>query len=222
MTRSIPCVLLFFLCACAAGSGFPGAVVTDATEFKDAGPDRLKPGDALEISIWEGAEEKKNEARVSREGTIDLMFIEDIPVSGLTETELDDFLTEELAYYYVTPKVNVKIKELVYVLGEVGQPGVYDFQNGLNLIAVITSAGGPTRDAKMKNVLIIRNYVSAPQVVVSDLSRMLRKGDLSQNLMLHGGDIVFLPSKVIADVNYYLNEIKPIIDFVIFPTRLIP
>jgi len=85
----------------------------------------------------------------------------------------------------------------------------------------LASAGGPTRDAKLRNVLIIRGYNKDPKIIVSNIRRMMKKGDLTQNIYLRGGDIVFLPSTTISNVNYFLKQIEPVLDLIMFPGKVV-
>jgi polysaccharide export outer membrane protein len=182
---------------------------------------RIQPGDFIDISLWEEGEFKEYSVQVSKGGTINLLFIEDISVLGLTSKELDKHLSQVLSEYYVSPMLTVKIKEVVYVLGEAKNPGAYTFEDGLTLAAIIASAGGVTEDAKLKNVLVIRGYNKNPEVLVANFRRMMKKGDLTQNIYLKGGDIVFLPSTTISNVNYYIAQIMPILELLMFPTTFV-
>jgi polysaccharide export outer membrane protein len=214
--------LFIFTCSCATTGGIPAANLPSAPKDTEKYQHRVEPGDIIEVSIWEADGLKNYESQVSREGTINLMFIENIPVIGLTEKELDEKITKELKIYYVDPNVSVKIKEIVYVLGESEAPGAYNFENGLTLASIIASSGGPTKEAKLKNVVVIRDYNTNPQVIVSDFSRMLKKGDMTQNIILKGGDIVYLPSSGISDVKFFAEQLLPIIDLIFTPTRVTP
>jgi polysaccharide export outer membrane protein len=208
--------------SCATTGGIPAANLPSTPEDTEKYQHRVEPGDMIVVSLWEADGLKDYESQVKRDGTINLMFIEDIPVMGLTEKELDDRITKELKIYYVDPNVSVKIKEVVYVLGESKSPGAYYFENGLTLASIIASSGGPTRDAKLKNVVVIRDYNTNPQVIVSDFSRMLKMGDMTQNIILKGGDIVYLPSTSISNVKYFAQQLIPVIDLIFTPTRVTP
>jgi protein involved in polysaccharide export with SLBB domain len=216
----VACVL--FCGSCVATGMIPAESLPGTPGATEIDLHRVTPGDIIEVSLWEIEGLTTYEVQTSREGTIDLMFIEDIPVLGLTEEELDEFLTKELSYYYVDPNVIVRIKEVVYVFGETERPGAYTFENGLTLASIIASAGGPTRDAQLKNVLVIRDYYTDPVVIESNFSNLLKKADLHQNITLKGGDIVFLPSTVISDVNYFLVQIQPLLEILLYPTRVAP
>lgn len=208
--------------SCATTGGIPAASLPSTPKDSERYQHRVEPGDVIVVSLWEADGQKEYESQVTRDGTINLMFIEDIPVMGLTEKELDDQITKELLYYYVEPNVSVRIKELVYVLGEAEDPGAYDFENGLTLTSIIASSGGPTKEAKLKNILVIRDYNTNPQVIMSDFSRMLKEGDMTQNIILKGGDIVYLPPKSISNVKYFAEQILPILDLIFYPTKVAP
>ena len=206
--------------SCATGSVNAGSLPS-APEDSPRYQHRIVPGDTIHVTIWEVDQPKEFNVQVKKDGTIDLMFIKDLKVMGLSEDELDEYLAKEVSAYYVNPRLSASLTPSVYMLGEVKDPGVYDLTKGQTLISLLAAAGGPTRDAKLHNTLIIRgDYQNNPTVIVSDASRILRKGDLSENVILQSGDIVFVPSTVISDVNYFLTEIKPLLDIMLLGTLL--
>ncbi len=224
MKRNIFFGILIFA-ALAASSCATGRVNADtlpsAPEDAVMYQHRIVPGDTIHVTIWEVDQPKEFNVQVKKDGTIDLMFMKDLKVMGLTEDELDDYLAKEVSTYYVNPRLSASLSPYVYVMGEVKTPGVYDFTKGQTLVSLLAVAGGPTRDAKLHNTVIIRgDYRNNPTVIVSDASRMLRKGDLSENVILQSGDIIFVPSTVISDVNYFLTEIKPLLDIFLIGTLL--
>jgi polysaccharide export outer membrane protein len=207
--------------SCAASRGVSADTLPSAPENAALYQHRIVPGDTIKVTIWEVDQPKEFSVQVKKDGTIDLMFMTGLKVIGLTEDELEGYLTKEVSTYYVNPKLSASLAPFVYLLGEVKAPGAYDFTKGQTLVSILAVAGGPTRDAKLRNTLIIRgDYNNNPTVIVSDASRMLRKGDLSENVILQSGDIIYVPSKVIANINYYITEIKPILDLYFLGTIL--
>lgn len=207
--------------SCATGSSIDADTLPSAPGDAVLYQHKIVPGDTIYITVWEVDQPKEFTAQVKNNGTIDLMFMTDLKVIGLTEDQLNEYLVKEISTYYVNPRVSVSLSTFIYLLGEVRNPGVYDFEKGQTLISVLAVAGGPTRAAKLRNTLIIRgDYHDNPTVIVSDASRIFRKGDLSENVILQSGDIIYVPSTLISDVNYYITQIKPILDFFMLSTLL--
>jgi len=98
----------------------------------------------------------------------------------------------------------------VFVMGEVNNPGSYQIQtSGLSLLDALNLAGGPTEDANINNVRMIRGMQEQEGVKIVDLDKMLAKGDFSQNYLLKDDDILYIPRKGMAKFNYYLRQIDP-------------
>jgi polysaccharide biosynthesis/export protein len=220
-------VITIAVCAALAISSCASSTRVDADTLPSA-PDkaamyqhRIVPGDTIHVTIWEVDQPKEFKVQVKNDGTIDLMFMTGLKVIGLTEAELKEYLVSEVSTYYVNPRLTASLAEVVYVLGEVGSPGVYELDKGKSLVAVLAVAGGPTRAAKLRNTLIIRgDYNNNPTVIVANASRILHKGDFSENVMLQPGDIIYVPSTAISDVNYFITQIKPILDIFVLGTVL--
>jgi polysaccharide export outer membrane protein len=98
----------------------------------------------------------------------------------------------------------------VFVMGEVKNPGSYQIhRSGLSFLDAINLAGGPTENAKTEELSLIRDMKEQEGVKIVDLDRILAKGDFSQNYRLKDNDIIYLPRKGMAKVNYFLRQIDP-------------
>jgi len=95
----------------------------------------------------------------------------------------------------------------VYVLGEVASPKAINIKGKLNLIDAITEAGGYTQDAVTKSILIIRGELGSQKGIRIDLNRILKKGDIGQNIELKPGDIVYVPKSFIVNVERFIRLI---------------
>jgi len=95
-------------------------------------------------------------------------------------------------------------------LGEVGEPGFHPWVDGMDIIRAITVVGGVTREAQLDACRLLRsdgrgNYVPIPV----DLSRLLGSADMSMNVAVLPGDIIFVPSSRQASRGqvYLLGEV---------------
>ncbi len=166
--------------------------------------------DGLHITVWQNPD-LEQEAVVRPDGKISFPLIGDLQASGLTITQLDDVLTKNLAEYIKNPEVSVSVKRLggkkVIVLGEVRTPGIYAVTGKRTILESIAMAGGFTNNAVVSSVILVRGGLEKPKGIRLNLNRSLIKGDMSQNLSLYPEDIIFVPKKFIANVNYFVNEI---------------
>lgn len=112
--------------------------------------------------------------------------------------------------------------ERVYVLGEVINQGVYSLRDAQDLVGAIALAGSITRLATEENTLIVREYEPGkkPLIMMADLRAILRQGDLSQNIPLEDGDLVYVPRMLIGDINDWIANTTPLLDFLLYPKRL--
>src|SRR5579862_646246 len=88
-------------------------------------------------------------------------------------------------------------KNTVQVMGEVLHPGNYTFKAGDRVVDVISTAGGNTTNAIIKDVGVIRQDTTkkAATVIHIDLNKFYKAGDQAQNVPLLPGDIVYVPPK---------------------------
>jgi len=147
---------------------------------------------------------------VSSQGMISIPFIGPVKAAGLTVPELEPLIAEPLARdYFVNPEVTIIVKEYhslqYYISGAVSSPGLYEMNSEPTLMELIAKAGGalPERgnlayvlrgstdkiitEEKMDKLLACKKPIKV------DLKKLLDKGDMSQNLILKSGDVVYVP-----------------------------
>lgn len=171
----------------------------------------IGPGDVLEVFVWR-QDDLTMEVAVDAQGKISFPIVGEIEVGGATTKEIGQKISQGLSRYIRNPWVKVSVKEYygykVYVLGEVEEPGRYEMERGQRLVEGLAQAEGWTDDAVLRSVVIIRGGFEQPQVLLVNVNQIL-KGDLKRNIELQAQDIIYVPRRFIADVNYVLNQILP-------------
>ncbi len=279
----------------------------------------IGPLDVLEISSRVGDKVTTQTVTVDNRGRISYSFIDDLEVTGLAPSELDDILTEKMSDYIKNPRIDILVKEFksksatvlgelaklrgsmnvqagsgriflegkttlmdllalsggytveadikniklvrqgktyrinlydvltkgdeiqniiiddgdvidipelsayrerIYVMGEVNNQGVYSLRDARDLLGAISLAGNVTTLAKEQNTLIVRGYSpeeGKPLVMMSDVRALFRNADLAQNLPLQEGDLIYVPRMVIGDINDWITNTMPLLNFILYP-----
>jgi len=99
----------------------------------------------------------------------------------------------------------------VHVLGEVIKPGAYDYKYKMNLTSAIAQAGGLTDVAVTDNMVVIRGGFETPTLIASNMKQFFEKGDLSQNIYLQGGDVVYVPKTFLGDLETFAKKLLPVL-----------
>lgn len=156
----------------------------------------LQPQDLIRVQILR-EEELNREVRVSQELTVALPLIGIIDLKGKTVREAEEEIRR--AYdndYLVNPQVNVFVaeywKRFVKVFGAVNSPGVVVFppEEGLTLLGAVSRAGGFSRLADNKKVIITRTDLSGhTETSTINADDLLKRGT--------GEDVPLMPDDVI-------------------------
>jgi len=107
--------------------------------------------------------------------------------------------------------------ERVYVFGQVQSQGILKLKDSQDLLTAIALSGGTTQVAVKTDIKIIREYEERqgkPIILSANLDQILLQGDLAQNIRLKDGDVIYVPRSVIGDINEFLANISPMLDFV--------
>jgi polysaccharide export outer membrane protein len=155
-------------------------------------------GDVLEILVW------RNEAisrvvTVRPDGKISLPLINDVLAAGLTPAQLREQIALELKKFKEIPEVSVIVtdtkSQVVYVIGQVIQPGPYPLGPNASVLQIVAQAGGFTPFADRNSMVVIRRgkenhkeqriQVSYKSIIAGRKA----KGDIT----LQAGDTIVVP-----------------------------
>ncbi len=107
--------------------------------------------------------------------------------------------------------------ERVYVFGQVASQGILKLKDSQDLLTAIALSGGTTPVAVKTDIKIIREYEERqgkPVIFSANLDQILLQGDLAQNIRLKDGDVIYVPRSVIGDINEFIANISPMLDFI--------
>jgi len=164
----------------------------------------IGPEDVLEIQVWERGDLNQT-VFVRPDGRTSLPLVGEIMVAGKTVQELQDHLAT--VYEKTTPSavVTVIVKEIksrpVYFIGGFGKTGPIQLTREMTLMQAISVVGGVVPGADTENGYVLRG----DKRIAVDFTKLLKKGDLTQNLRLEPGDSVVVP---IADLVYVQGEVR--------------
>ena len=160
----------------------------------------IGPEDVLVILFWRD-KEISTETTVRPDGKISLLLVNEIQAAGLTPEELRLSIMKAAAsqkLFAEEPTVSVGVKAInsrkVYISGAVGKPGPYPLNSPLNVLQLITLAGGLNEYADKENIQLIRNENGAPKSYRINYKEIEKGKNLTKNLMqLKAGDQLIVP-----------------------------
>ena len=180
----------------------------------------MSPGDQLQIYVLGHPDISSTRANtdsaytVRPDGKLNFPLVGEIDINGLTVYEFTQLLTKELSEYIINPQITVNVAKLgttrVFVMGEVNKQGMYELTKSHRVLDALGAAGGFTQKAAKKDVYLVRN-TGRPEEIVQKLNinNFLRKGDVTQNLVLHEGDCLYLTSNhkiTLQDIALFANR----------------
>lgn len=104
-----------------------------------------------------------------------------------------------------------KIKGGVFLFGAVAKPGFYEYSEGMKILDLISQAGNPSYQAVLNSTKIIRGSLDNPEIINVRLKNLIRQGDFNENYELRPGDIVYVPTRLITNINRFIGEFTPIL-----------
>lgn len=179
-----------------------------AKAAKESGLYSIAPNDTLGINVWENPD-LTGEYKVRPDGMISFPLLDEFYVSGMTINDLDKYLTNKLKEYIRYPEVSVSLKGIggrrVIVLGEVKSPGTVKLADAHTLLEAIALAGGASKNAVLKSVLVIKGGLENPVPQRVNLARFLKKPNAKDNIILEARDIVYVPETFLSDLSHAVS-----------------
>ena len=156
----------------------------------------MNAGDHVSIRVM-GHDDLSSTYIVRTDGKIEYPLIGTVEIEGKTVGELTGELKERLAEYIVNPLLTINVTKMggtrVFVLGEVRDAGLHELTKSHRALDAIGAANGFTGRAAKKKVYLIRNG-DKNNIQFLNFNAYLKKGDVSQNPVLHEGDCLYLTS----------------------------
>jgi len=120
----------------------------------------------------------------------------------------------------VTVPAQPYFAERVYVMGQVKNIGIQRLQDAPDLLSAIAMAGGTQADAVKTEVKIIREFRERqgnPIVISANYDAIIKQGKLDENIKLQSGDVVYVPRMLIGDINEFIVNTTPLLQYLLIP-----
>ena len=157
---------------------------------------------------------------VRNDGKITVELLGDIQAGGRTTQEVAAEIEKRIGRYKRGAVVTVAVVETasptITVIGEVRQPGSFPLTRQMRVAEAIGIVGDVTLFSSPGRVRVIRGGEKDTRVIVVDLWD-IRHGDLRTNVQLRAGDVIYVPSSVLARIGYafqiLLFPLQPVLGF---------
>lgn len=154
----------------------------------------LRRGDVIDILVMEHPEFSVPNSVVLPDGTVQFPGLGGIPAAGLSIKDFTRVMNTKVEKYVVNPIVSIFVKSLptqtVNVVGYVTRPGQVAVFEPVDLITLLSRAGGITNIKKCKYITIVRADQSFQVVKVKELFNMKSKPQIIPKLNV--GDTVYV------------------------------
>jgi len=169
---------------------------------------RLRKGDSFEVQFAFSPEFNQTIA-VQPDGYITLKSVGTIPAEGITVPDLTNNIEQAYSGILNKPVVTLDLKDFdkpyFVVAGQVGKPGKFDLRSDLTLTEGVAIAGGFTEASKHSQVVLFRPAANGmAEARLIDVKKMLRSRDLTEDIHLRTGDMIFVPQNRISKIQKYI------------------
>ncbi len=174
----------------------PSAASSHAAQ--DTSSYRIGAGDVLEISVWNEPQASVPGAVVRPDGKISLPLIKEVPVIGLTPSELQQLLTSRLDKLIRGADITVVVKEIrskkIYLVGQVSKIGAMPLtSDDTTVLQALSESGGLTPYAKKKKIYVLRKENGKQVKLPFDYDAVVKGEHMEQNITLLPDDTIVVP-----------------------------
>jgi polysaccharide biosynthesis/export protein len=212
MRRRTPAIIAFAallgLTGCASHSKGPGAnakLNQWLIEQDQSLPPliyQVQPPDKLAIVAPKIKELDGQVQAIRPDGRISLNLLGEVEVAGKTPEQIGAELRALASKYYAREMLDISVRveefasQVVYVFGQVEQPGIKPY-TGRDTIVTVLAAAQLNNNAWPQKIVIVRpnEDVNVRQKVTVDLKEMYQTGETSQNFLLEPGGPDLCPAQ---------------------------
>lgn len=161
---------------------------------------RLRRGDRLAISVPQRPELER-QVTIDQAGNVTIPIVGSVRVEGLLISEAEEQILQALRQVY--PSVGSlsidlagdESRRVIYVHGQVLNPGKYEFAESPDLWEAVREAGGATASAALETVRIIRAEGEGRRTFLFNLQEVIEQGNFESLPGLRPGDTVIIPEE---------------------------
>lgn len=156
-------------------------------------------GDVLNIFVW-GYNDLSVSVPVRPDGRITTRLVEDLQAAGRTPTELAREIEKRYVDYVNRPVVTISVDEFVgaqsqqvKIIGASSEPRTVSFESDMTVLDLLIEVGGLGEFASGNRARLVREHDGVRSIYSLRLDDLVRKGDMSADVLLRPGDIVVVP-----------------------------
>ena len=149
-------------------------------------------GDILRIQLL-GQQDSIDSYQLERDGSINLPYIGQINLAGLSLGEASKLIQSKVNQAYIGTDSFISLENIrdvsVLLAGDVFNPGVYTLNGGSNMLHALNVAGGIGAYGSYRSIKLIRDQ---KVIETLDIYDILIKGMSASSNRLRSGDIIFV------------------------------
>ncbi|MEE4175221.1 MAG: polysaccharide biosynthesis/export family protein [Xanthomonadales bacterium] len=159
---------------------------------------RIGPSDVLSIRV-RGHEGLSQTVTVRPDGKLSFALVGDLDAAGMTPAELQKSVEAALGKFInilpgeVTVIVDAVHSYKVSVLGEVKDPGRFEFQIRVSVLDALAQAGGLTEFADSSDIVIFRTFGGKEEKLEFNYDRLVKADGTAAWVPVLPGDIILVP-----------------------------
>jgi polysaccharide biosynthesis/export protein len=158
---------------------------------------QIGAGDVLHIGVFHEPDATVQSVVVRTDGKISMPLIKEVAVMGLTPSQLERQITEQLSKFLTAPDVTVIVTSInskkVYVIGAVRHEGPLTYTYPMNILQALIDAGGLSDFAKRKKIYVLRTQNGRSLKLPFDYDAVLKGEHLELNVPVMPGDTIVVP-----------------------------
>src|SRR5262245_1108470 len=192
-------------------TALPGCTTTPrpAPERVQASTYAISAPDLLHITVLPDPPIERD-VTVRPDGMISLDLIGDVPAAGRSVGEVASDIEQRISRFKRGAAVTVSLvradSNSVTVLGEVRTPQSLALLKQTRVAEAVARVGGPVFTGNEDEIRVVRSGSGETVVYEVDLDA-IQEGDLRTNIVLAGGDIVYVPPTFWAEIGYVVQAI---------------
>ena len=145
---------------------------------------------------------------VRPDGKVTVELVGDVQAGGRTTREIAEEIQQRITRFKRGAVVTVALQNAqspaITVLGEVRRPSTFALDRQMRVAEAIGRVGGTIFTASDGSVRVIRSG-NPTEVILVDMDEIRSATDLSSNVQLYAGDLIYVPPTAWARVGYFIQ-----------------